>query len=168
MSLQDLWIRAHPNSAIRRKYLTIDSLPASPDSHDDDRRAERELGERFRLEILVANAGSDDRLESDQPDEIDDFLGQGGWHIEHTEKHHQGVAAELWPAALAAEMAKGWAKADRLIDQWARTPRERAFLLAIACGHSQGESRRLSGLNRPEHLLTRIRYMGYKQAKDEE
>lgn len=174
MSLQDLWLRAHPNSVIRCKYPTIDSLPTGfPDGHDDDIRSERELGDRFRSEILAVGSPQDsddskDLEASDQPDEIDDFLGQGGWHIEHTEKNHRGVARELWPAALAAEMTKGWARADRLIDGWARTAREKAFLLAVACGHTQGESRRLSGLNRPDHLLIRIRNMGYKLLKDEE
>ncbi len=57
------------------------------------------------------------------------------------------------------ERAAGEIRAQRIIDAWAKTDDERAFLDALASGHEIAEARRISGLSRgrADGLLRRIR-----------
>jgi hypothetical protein len=130
-------------------------------------RGELEHEDWFDREILALGtdqrSGRIDGIGDDDPADhssdhnvISDFLGSGGWHIEYVAPGG-GQEGLLVSNIDPEENELGWERAEAFITKWARNERERAFLEALAAGHDQGEARRLSGLNKPDHLLARIR-----------
>lgn len=69
------------------------------------------------------------------------------------------LCGEEVPGLTAEEVEEGDIRAQAIIQAWANTPKEIAFLEALSAGHEIAEAKRISGLGHSgsDRLLRRMR-----------